>query len=151
MADTSERRVPVVFWVVSVGLLVWGLGGASIYVAYFVETPAQFAATAETAVNRAAYADYIANIPAWAIGVGIVAALARLLGAVGLLLRRAWARPLYVASLLFFLAALYRAFVLADAASVMSDAHVAVEGLFVALGAFAVWFAHRGVARGLLT
>jgi hypothetical protein len=124
-------------------LLLWGLGGASIYVAYFVETPEEFAQTAETAANREAYAEYIENIPYWAIASGIIAALTRLIGAVGLLLRRAWALPLYVLSLVFFLAALYRAFVLASVADVMSGPHIAVELAFLTLSIFAIWFAHK--------
>ncbi len=98
---------PIWFWAASMVLLLWGLGGASIYVAYFIETPAEFALTAETAPNREAYAAYVANIPFWAIAVGIIAAVARLLGAIGLLLRRAWTLPLYIISVFFFLLALF--------------------------------------------
>jgi hypothetical protein len=143
MPEATERNPPVSFWVISIALLLWGLGGASIYVAYFVETPEEFAQTAETAANREAYADYIENIPYWAIASGIIAALTRLVGAVGLLLRRAWALPLYVLSLVFFLAALYRAFVLASVADVMSGPHIAVELAFLTLSIFAIWFAHK--------
>jgi hypothetical protein len=131
-------------------LLLWGLGGASIYVAYFVETPEQFAQSAETAANRAGYADYIENIPWWAIAAGITAAASRLLGAVCLLLRRAWALPLFVLSTIAFAIALYRAFVLADVASVMSGAHIAVEVVFLSLSLFAIWFAYASKVRGIL-
>ena len=143
MPEATGQKPPVSFWVISIGLLLWGLGGASIYVAYFVETPEEFAQTAERAANREAYAEYIENIPYWAIAVGIIAALTRLIGAFGLLLRRAWALPLYVLSLVFFLAALYRAFVLASVADVMSGPHIAVEIAFLTLSVFAIWFAHK--------
>jgi hypothetical protein len=144
------RRSSLLYWTISVVLLVWALGGASIYVAYFIETPEQFATTAETAANKHAYANYIANIPAWAIAVGVIAAGARLVGAIGLMLRRAWAAPFFVVSLAFFLAALFRGFVLADAARVMNPAHIAVEVIFVALGLFAIWFSHDSKAKGAL-
>ena len=150
MLETTNNRPPVLFWVISIALLLWGLGGASIYIAYFIETPEEFAETAETAANRQAYADYIANIPFWAIAVGVIAAATRLLGAIGLLLRRAWALPLYIISVVFFLAALYRAFFLANVASVMSGPHIAVELVFVALSIFAVWFAHEYKSKGIL-
>ena len=148
--ETNDSVPPVRFWVISAVLLLWGLAGASIYVAYFIESPEQFARGAETAENQAAYAEYVANIPWWAIGVGIVAALARLFGAIALLLRRAWALPLYVISLVFFLVALFRAFVLANVASVMSAGHIAIEIVFVALTVFAIWFAHTNKSRGVL-
>jgi len=148
--ETTDNRPTVLFWVISIALLLWGLGGASIYIAYFIETPEEFAETAETAANRQAYADYIANIPFWAIAVGIIAAATRLLGAIGLLLRRAWALPLYIISVVFFLAALYRAFFLANVASVMSGVHITIELVFVALSIFAVWFAHANKSKGIL-
>lgn len=135
---------------ISAALLFWGLGGASIYIAYFIETPAEFAQTAETAANRQAYADYIAAIPFWAIAVGIIAAVTRLLGAIGLLLRRAWALSLYIISVVFFLVALFRAFVLANVSSVMSASHISVEFVFLALSIFAVWFARQNKSKGIL-
>lgn len=147
----AADSVPSVsFWAISIALLLWGFGGASIYVAYFIETPDEFAQTAETAANRQAYADYVANIPFWAIAVGIIAAVTRLLGAIGLLLRRAWALPLYIISTVFFLAALYRAFVLANVSSVMSGPHIAVELVFLTLSFFAVWFARENESKGIL-
>ena len=143
-------RPSALFWAISIALLLWGLGGASIYAAYFVETPEEFAESAETAANSAAYARYIADIPAWAIAAGMLAALARLFGAICLLLRRAWALPLYVASTALFLVALYRAFVLADVAQVMSPGHIGVEAAFLALSVSAIWFSHWAKSRGML-
>ncbi len=151
MPEASPARPSIWFWVISLALLLWGLGGASIYIAYFVETPEQFAQTAETAANRAAYADYIESIPWWAIVAGITAAASRLLGAIGLLLRRAWALPLFVLSALAFAVALYRAFILADVASAMSGPHIAVEIVFLFLSLFAIWFAYANRARGVLS
>ena len=121
------------------------------YVAYFIEAPAEFARGAETLENQQAYAEYLSNIPAWAIGVGIIAAVARLMGAVALLFRRIWALPLYLISLVFFLAALFRAFILANVAAVMSGAHIATEVVFLALSIFAVWFSHRYKHSGVLS
>lgn len=151
MAENPDARPSVLFWTICVALLLWGLGGASIYVAYFVETPEEFAQAAEAAGHREAYAGYIGDIPFWAIAVGIFAAAARLLGAIFLLLRRAWALPLYVVSLVFFLIALYRAFVLADVGGVMSAPHIGVEVVFVALTVFAIWFAYDNKKKGVLT
>jgi hypothetical protein len=150
MSDITDSKPSIWFWMMSIVLLVWALGGSSIYIAYFVETPEEFAATAESAANAQAYGNYISNIPVWAIAVGVIAAAARLLGAIGLLARRAWALPLYVISLIFFLAALYRAFVLANVASVMSPSHIGVEITFVALSVFAIWFARKNKSIGIL-
>jgi len=147
----ASKKPSVLFWVISVALLLWGIGGASIYVAYFLETPDEFARSAESPENREAYAQYVSSIPAWATGVGIVAAIARLLAALCLLLRRAWALPLYIVSLIFFSIALYRAFVVANAATVMSGAHIGVQIVFLALSVFTIWFAGQKKSKGVLS
>lgn len=58
--------------------------------------------------------------------------------------------PLYIISMVFFLLALYRAFVLANAATVMSGPHIAVELVFIALSIFGVWFAHEKKQKAIL-
>jgi hypothetical protein len=58
--------------------------------------------------------------------------------------------PLYIVSTACLLVALFRAFVLADVANVMSGGHIVTEVVFVALSVFAVWFARRNKARGIL-
>lgn len=148
--NANDTTPSLSFWVISVALMLWGLAGASIYVAYFFETPEEFAQTAETAANRQAYANYVANIPYWAIAIGIIAAATRLFGVIGLLLRRAWALPLYVISVVFFLGALFRGFVLANVSSVMSGPHIAVEIVFLVLSIFSVWFARENKSKGIL-
>ena len=148
--NANDSTPSVSFWVISVALMLWGLAGASIYVAYFFETPEEFAQTAETAANRQAYADYVSNIPYWAIAIGIIAAATRLFGAIGLLLRRAWALPLYIVSVVFFLGALFRGFVLANVSSVMSGPHIVVEIVFLALSIFGIWFARQNRLNGIL-
>jgi hypothetical protein len=150
MFDVAGKRASIFFWLSAAVLLLWGLGGGSIYVAYFVETPTEFAHSAEAPINREAYAEYIAHIPAWALAAGIGAALARLLGVGCLFLRRAWALRFFVVSLLLFMVALYRAFILADVADVMSSGHIATEIVFLLLSIFAVWFARWGTSRGML-
>lgn len=52
MVLNAADTVPAVsFWVISIALLLWGVGGASIYVAYFMETPEEFARTAQDEVR----------------------------------------------------------------------------------------------------
>lgn len=151
MSGTAVAKPSPVYWAVVTGLFLWGMFSLSIYVFYvFVETPAEFAKTAEDAAHREAYAQYVANIPAWALALAALAALARVLGALCLVLRRRMAVPLYAASLVLFLATLFRAFVLDAAASAMSARHIGVEVAFVVLGVFAVWFALRSKSRGIL-
>ncbi len=138
-------------WIIAAALFVWALAGIAIYVGYFVEAPEQYAQGVEDATHRSAYAEYVKNIPWWAIGAGIVAAVARFLGALALFRRRACAVPLYRISLAFFLVALFRAFVLAHVWEVMSAGHMAIEALFLLLSGFAVEYSARQRSAGILT
>jgi hypothetical protein len=147
---TVGTRISVVYWIVSGLLLLWALAGGSIYVNLFLKTPEEFAAAAETFENQEAYAQYVADIPTWALVLAIGAAVTRLFGALCLLLRRTWAVPFYLSSLILFLATLFRAFVLANAAEVMSGPHITTQVVFIALSVLALWFARWSASRGIL-
>ena len=149
-AMTTRAKPSLAFWLIAGLLFLWALGGVSIYAALAFEGAARFARTAETAENAEAYAAYVSAIPPWALGLAIAAAGARFAGAVALLLRRAWALPLFAISALLFIATLVRGFVFSNAASVMNAAHIAVEGVFLALSLFAIWFSADAKARGIL-
>jgi hypothetical protein len=146
----AGKRVAAVYWLITGFLILWALASASIYINLFVKTPEEFAADAETPEKQAAYAQYIADMPAWALVLGIGAALTRVLGGLCLLLRRKWASTLYLLSLVLFVASLFRAFVLANAAEAMSGPHIATQGVFVALNVLALWFVRWSDSRGIL-
>jgi hypothetical protein len=150
MSEATDNRPTVLFWAVSAVLLLWGVWVVLIYATYFVMSPQEFSEAAESAANTQRYADYVANIPAWAIATGVISAIARLLGAIGLLVRRVWALPLYVISAVLLAITLFRGFVLSNAASVMSAPHIAIEILFVTLSIFAVWFTHKMKSKRVL-
>ncbi|MFK7885492.1 MAG: hypothetical protein AB8G16_01395 [Gammaproteobacteria bacterium] len=81
----------------------------------------------------------------------MLAAVTRLLGGVGLVLQKAWALPLYTASLVLVVVLMFRGFVLADVASVIRTSQVWLEAAFLTLSFFAVWWARQQVAAGFLS
>jgi hypothetical protein len=89
------------------------------------------------------YADYIARIPQWVTLVTLCAAITRLTGAIGLVLRRRWSSILYGISLACVVVIMFRGFVLADAVSVIRPSQVWVEALFLGLSLFALGFSLR--------
>lgn len=150
MPQSADSRPSIGYWLISLFLLAWGSLGLLVYVFYFIQTPEEYAHGVEDAAHHASYAAYVAAIPAWAIAAGVAAALARFIAAVGLMMRRACAAPLFAASLVIFLVALFRAFVLGGAGEAMSTRHIVIEIIFVALSLFAVWFAYTNKKRGVL-
>lgn len=151
MAQYSRIRAPLLFWICSSVLLLWALAGAWIYIRYFMVSPQEFAAAVEHGENTQPYADYVANIPAWSIAAAVIAAVARLLGVLCLFFRRSIAIAFFNIALVFVLVSMFRAFVLANAANVMSGWHIFAEILIIALSIYAVWFARWSRSQGILT
>ena len=86
--------VPKWYWVGSVLALVWALAGCFAYWS-------QVSMTADDLAKLPpAQAAMWAMMPKWVVGAYAVAVWAALAGAFGLLLRKAWARPLFLVSLI---------------------------------------------------
>jgi hypothetical protein len=149
--SSAAQKPSLLYWIISAILLVWGVLGLLVYIFYFIQSPEEYAAGVETAEKQAGYAAYVANIPLWAIASGVIAAAARFFGAICLLLRKAWAPALYVISLVFFVIAYFRAFVLSNAGEVMSARHLVIEAVFLALSLFAIWYSYGAKRKGILT
>jgi hypothetical protein len=148
MADNASA--PVGYWLVSLVLLAWAVFHAYVYVALLVQSPEEYARSAETAEHAAAYAEYIANVPAWSLATAVFAAVLRLVAAFGLLFRRAFALPLFAAAALLFLVALARGFLFDNAARALSPRHIAVEIVLVVLSLYAVYFSMSARSKGYL-
>ncbi|HLL29602.1 MAG TPA: hypothetical protein VK403_01270, partial [Allosphingosinicella sp.] len=86
-------RVPGWYWAVALAALLWNGFGCFMYVSQVGMDAAEMARLPEVQqeVWRA--------MPAWAVGAYAIAVWAGLLGAIGLLLRRLWARLAFAASL----------------------------------------------------
>lgn len=139
------------FWCISGLLFLWGVAYFGLVIfSFFIATPDHWAALVSEGRIKAEYAVYISEIPVWVIGITLVAALARLLGGLALLLHHSWAFPLYGASFVLVAAIMFRGFVLADVASVIRESQVALEICFLVISGFAVWFAHISVNNGTL-
>lgn len=140
MAD----KPPSWYWAIAGFLFLWGSAYAWLTLFSFVLADASdWANLVEEGRILPEYVEYIGRIPNWIIATTAVAALARLGGAIGLLVRRSWAAWLYAISLVCVVVIMFRGFVLADVASVIRTSQIWVEALFMALSIFAAWFAFR--------
>lgn len=147
----TVKKATASYWIISSGLLIWGFAYAYlVIVTFFFSTPQDTAALVADGIIKQEYADYIAKIPTWVIGISVLAAITRLFGAIGLLLRRSWTAVLYSVSLACVAIIMFRGFVLEDVASVIRNSQIGVEMLFMALSIFAVWFAITSNSKGLL-
>jgi len=82
---------PKWFWVISAASLLWNLAGAAAFLAQM---------SMDTNSLSGAEREFYELVPVWATVAFGVAVLAGVLGSVGLLLRRHWAVPMFIASFL---------------------------------------------------
>lgn len=87
----------------------------------------------------------------WAVAATAVAVIAGALGCLGLALRKKWAFPLLVASLIGVLVQDFGMFVLADGASAAGQVAVVLQAIVLLIAIGLAWLAWRGTKRGWLT
>ena len=151
MSELSENKPPVLYWVIAGVLTLWALMGVMAYMGHVGTSAEDYAAYIADGTMSQAYADYAANAPAWATAVFAIAVFSGVAGAICLLLRKKWAVQLYAISLVFIVISMFKGFVLDKAGSMMSTGQIVMELLVIALGIFAVWFARKKRAKGVLT
>lgn len=144
-------NLPRWYWATAGFLFLWGLAYTGLTLFSFALADADdWAELVAEGRILPEYVEYIGRIPGWVIATTAVAAATRLGGAIGLLLRRTWAAPLYAISLGCVVVIMFRGFVLANVASVIRTSQVWVEALFMALSLFAAWFAFHMKSQGRL-
>lgn len=132
------------FFVVAVVALVWNLLGCLAFAMDLSLSPADVARMSEA--QRTLYEAR----PAWAVASTAIAVLGGALGCVGLLLRRKWALPLFVASLAGILVQDFGLFVLIDGASLAGPAAVVLQGLVLLIAIGLIALGRKAAARGWL-
>ncbi len=127
-------KAPMWFVVVAVLALLWNLLGCTAYLIDVLKFTGDVAKM--SAADQAAYA----LRPAWAVGATAVAVWFGAAGCVGLIMRRTWAMPLLVLSLLGVIVQDVALFALASGTAVPTTAWV-LQGVVLAVAVGLVWLA----------
>lgn len=137
-------KPPAWFWVVAVLALAWEIMGVGSFVMHVRMTPEEIAALPQ------GQAALMQATPPWVYGFFALATVGGLLGAIGLLMRRLWARPLLIASLVGIIVQFGWTFAIGKAHELIgpSAAYFPI-GIFL-IGVFLVWFAGHSAKRGWL-
>jgi len=146
MTKSVTTKPPVWFWIVSVVALLWNLIGA---MAYLSEAFITDEGKAMLAADRL---ELMENTPAWATAAFAISVWAGVLGSIGLLIRKKWARPVLLLSLFGILVQMAYSFFMTNAAEVYG----AVEGvvmplLLIGIGIGLVLFAKSSQNKGWIS
>jgi len=138
------NKPPRWFFVVAVIALLWNLLGC---LAFAMDASLSAADVARMPESQQAL--YNAR-PTWAVAATGLGVLGGALGCIGLLLRRKWALPLFVASLVGILVQDFGLFVLVDGAKLAGMVAVVLQGLVLLIAIGLILLARKGIARGWL-
>jgi len=139
MSDIVFNDKPTAtFWIVGAAALVWNLIGLVFYIGHVTITPEALAAMPQ------AQQDFFTETPTWATAAFALGVNAGVLGSLFLLLRKAWAVPMFVLSLVALIAQDIDAFVLRDGFSV-----VGVNGIIIPSMVFVIAIALLFYARSV--
>lgn len=146
MSDSIHGKPPTAFWVIASVALLWNLMGFALY--YM-----QVSATDE--VLRAAYGEaeyeYLSAIPRWVTSAYAIAVTTGVLGCVLLLLRKAWAAPAFVVSLVAIAVQDTYSFFLSDAVSVFGAGVIIIPTVVLIIAIGLVFYSRSAKDKGWLT
>lgn len=138
-------NVPAWYWVVGIVLLLWGAAGVFAFYSQMTTPYDQMVAE----MGKLA-ADCIKGMPTWLWWVYGVAVWSGILGTVSLLLRRAWALPLYMVSLVAVVVQFGHSFLVAKIQLLMGWGAAAFPAFIILMAIVQLGFAAQAKKRGWL-
>jgi len=147
MSEESNNTPGTAFWLTGGLLAVWNLSGLYQYYLQSIITPEQL----ENAGYTAQQAAYILGTPAWAHSGYAIAVNAGVLGVIFLLLRKAWAIPMFVLSLVGALVQDLDAYVMRGALELFDPIWLLLPITVIVICLFEIWYSRRAKAKGWLS
>jgi predicted tellurium resistance membrane protein TerC len=126
----------------AVAALVWNLMGCAAYLADVMLSPDDIAAM--SAAQQAAYAAR----PGWAVAATAIAVWGGAAGSLGLILRKRWAAPVLLASVLGLVAQDLALFVLTEAGSLAGPTPMILQALVFVIAVALVVLSRRATSEG---
>jgi hypothetical protein len=143
MKDVTGTRPPTWFRVVAVIAVLWNLIGVWQYLTSVGVVPPMRELTADEAA-------LVAGAPAWYTAAFAIAVFAGLAGAIGLVMSKAWARPVLIVSLVALVVQFTWWTLLSGAAETLGSSVYTAPAVVILVGILLVWLAGIGVKRGWL-
>lgn len=145
MYEQTESALPNSFWVYSGAALVWNLIGLFIYY-MFVTTPAA-GNPAYTELQQSA----LTAMPSWATGAYGLAVTTGVLGSLFLLLRKSWAVPTFIVSLVAIIVQDYYWFIMADAMRAWGNQAAIMPSIVLLVAIALIFYSRTASAKGWLS
>ncbi len=142
---TTTVKPPTWFWVVSIIALLWNLMGVFNYLNQAFNQQA-ILETLDQAQREA-----FEGIPAWATAAFALAVFSGTLACIGLLMRKKWARPLFILSLLAAVVQFIHWLFISNALEAFGPSTYAMPVIVIIIGIYLILFSKKGIEKGWLT
>ena len=141
MNEKSKIKPPVWFWIVSVVAFIWNGMGVNMYLQQAYQTDwfkANYTAEILEMVN---------NAPSWVTAAYAIAVFTGLLGSIGLLLRKKWAKSLFLVSLIGAVSSNIYHILMSRAIELLGSEALVMPILVIVIGIFFIWFSNKGMSK----
>jgi hypothetical protein len=148
--SNSTPSIPKIYWIISGLALLWYLFGLSVYYMSVSTSPETYKEWLDSGQYSAGYIEYMQTVPSWTWSAFAIATTSGVLACICLLLRRSWAVPLFIVSLIGSLVLYAYAYILSGKAGELPTSDYVVSALVVAVSSFMIWFSRKKKAKGIL-
>ena len=145
MPEESIGALPKSFYWIAGVALIWNLLGVGAYLSQVTMSPDALNALPEA--ERALYE----NVPAWATAAFAIAVFGGAVGCLLLLLKKALATPVLIASLLGVVVQMYHAFFVANSIEVYGPGGMIMPIMVIVIAIFLVWYSMSAKKRGWIS
>ena len=141
---TETKKPTALFWVIAIVALIWNIFGVLAYLgqAFMTEDTLKMLPTAEQ--------ELYAATPSWATAAFAIAVWFGLLGAIAMLIRKRFAYPLFLLSLLGVIGQQIYGFFLSNTLEVYGTQALIMPIIVLILSVVFVWYSKKATAEGIL-
>ncbi len=144
MTADSTNKPPVWFWVASVLALIWNIIGVMSYLTQ------AYTSIEDLEQMTQAQRELFEAQPAWVTAAFAIAVFGGTLGCIALLLRKKWAKPVLIISLLGILAQFIYGLFLSNTIEVYGNQAIIFPIIIIVVGVLLVLLAKKSIQKGWL-
>ena len=146
MTIESTNKPPIWFWIVSAIALLWNSAGVYMYLQQAYNTESH-----QAMYNTPELLEMVNNTPSWVIAAFAIAVFGGALGCFALLLRKKWAKPIFMLSLIGIIVQMIYNVFISGSLEVYGPGAVAMPIMTLIIGIYLFWLAKKGIAKGWLS
>ncbi len=142
---TTTQKPPKSFWIISIVALIWNLMGVSAYLMQAFMTDEAIKNLPET--EQALHMD----IPAWVTAAFAIAVFGGTLGCLGLLLRKKWARLVFLISLIGIIVQMIHNVFISNNMDVYGPGAVIMPIMVLIIGVYLIMYSKSAIKKSWIS